>query len=409
MDSGQGSCGRQGPGLSHNLEARLDVKRRAGPQVVCHFVRFVPEKRPNLPAWRDFAFGSPKETGKNRDFWGLTAGTGLALSLSESLTSVSFEILFKRYFGVVVAVCVAFAAYLQAAGISSLLSAALVSETPPALPALPALPEIVVPQFTAMPIIDRNPFDSITGPLHDKPEDKILEEEKKKPLEITDPLSAPVCTGIQVFIVTESTDPLWSFAAVQGPGETAPSLRRVGDTIGTAKVAYIGFNPRSLHPALWLEGDSLCQASMFGDPEPPPPPAAEPAAEAPAPEGDAGRGMDPDLKSKIKRISETELEVDRSAVDKILENQADLMKSARIVPEQKDGKVVGIRLFGVRPETLLGQLGLANGDRLERINGFDMGSPEKALEAYARLRTAESLTLEVNRRGKPTKINIKIK
>jgi len=149
---------------------------------------------------------------------------------------------------------------------------------------------------------------------------------------------------------------------------------------------------------------------MFGDPEPPPPPptAAAPAEPAPAPEGEAGRGVDPELKSKIKRISETELEVDRSAVDKILENQAELMKSARIVPEQKDGKVVGIRLFGVRPDTLLGQLGLANGDRLESINGFDMGSPEKALEAYARLRTAESLTVKVNRRGKPTTINIKI-
>lgn len=337
---------------------------------------------------------------------------GLALSLpARASLPVSFEILFKRYFGVVVAVCVAFAAYLQAAGISSLLSAALASETPPALPALPALPEVVTTLPTATPIIDRNPFDSVTGPLHEQPEDEVAEEEKKKPLEVTDPLSAPMCAGIQVFIVTESTDPLWSFAAVQGPGETGPSLRRVGDTIGTSKVAYIGFNPRTLHPSLWLESDTLCQASMFGDPEPPPV-VATPATEVVpvAAEGDAaGRGMDPELKSKIRRISETELEVDRSAVDKILENQADLMKSARIVPEQKDGKVVGIRLFGVRPETLLGQLGLANGDRLERINGFDMGSPEKALEAYARLRTAESLTLEVNRRGKPTKISINIK
>lgn len=323
---------------------------------------------------------------------------------------MSVEILFKRYFGVIVAACVALAAYLQAAGISHLLSAALSSDAPPALPALPPLPEIVVPHFTAAPIIDRNPFDSVTGPLHDKPEDELTAEEEKKPLEITDPLSAPMCAGIQVFIVTESTDPLWSFAAVQGPGETGPSLRRVGDTIGTGKVAYIGYNPLTLHPSLWIEGDSLCQASMFGDPEPPPPAAPAPEAEpAPAAEPDGGRGIDAELKSKIKRISETELEVDRSAVDKILENQADLMKSARIVPEQKDGKVVGIRLFGVRPETLLGQLGLANGDRLETINGFDMGSPEKALEAYARLRTAGSLTLKVNRRGKPTTINIKIK
>ena len=69
------------------------------------------------------------------------------------------------------------------------------------------------------------------------------------------------------------------------------------------------------------------------------------------------------------------------------------MRQARIVPEQENGKVVGIRLFGVRPDTLLGMLGMENGDRLQNINGFDMTSPEKALEAYARLRTADHLTV----------------
>jgi len=82
-----------------------------------------------------------------------------------------------------------------------------------------------------------------------------------------------------------------------------------------------------------------------------------------------------------------------------LENQAELMKSARLAPETKDGKVLGIRLFGIKPDTLLGSLGLQNGDRLESINGFNMGSPEKALEAYARLRTASQLDVTVNRRG----------
>ena len=105
------------------------------------------------------------------------------------------------------------------------------------------------------------------------------------------------------------------------------------------------------------------------------------------------RGAPPvpaEIADKIQKISETEFQVDRSVVDKILENQAQLMRSARIVPEQKDGKIVGIRLFGIRPDTLLGTLGLQNGDRLEQINGFDMASPEKALEAYARLRTARA-------------------
>ena len=72
-------------------------------------------------------------------------------------------------------------------------------------------------------------------------------------------------------------------------------------------------------------------------------------------------------------------------------------------------KVVGIRLFGVRPDTLLGTLGMENGDRLEKINGFDMTSPESALEAYARLRTADKLTVSLNRRGQETNVDYNIK
>jgi general secretion pathway protein C len=85
------------------------------------------------------------------------------------------------------------------------------------------------------------------------------------------------------------------------------------------------------------------------------------------------------------------------------------MKTARIVPEQKDGKTVGIRLLNIRPDTLLGKLGLQNGDVLRTINGFDMTSPEKALEAYAKLRTAPEITIGVNRGDKPTNIVFNIK
>jgi general secretion pathway protein C len=116
-----------------------------------------------------------------------------------------------------------------------------------------------------------------------------------------------------------------------------------------------------------------------------------------------------EISDKIQKVSETEFNVDRSVIDNVLENQAQLMRSARIVPEQKDGKTVGIRLFGIRQDTLLGTLGMQNGDRLEKINGFDMASPEKALEAYARLRTATSLTVNLTRRGKPLTIEYQIK
>src|SRR5690606_18519979 len=120
--------------------------------------------------------------------------------------------------------------------------------------------------------------------------------------------------------------------------------------VGDRKVAYIGFNPLEASPAVWLEGPSLCQSLMFVEqPTPRPAAAATPAPSSePTPPTGGPSAVDPDIKSRIQKVSDTEFNIDRGVVDKILENQAELMKSARIVPEQKDGQVVGIRLFGVR-------------------------------------------------------------
>lgn len=324
---------------------------------------------------------------------------------------VNIEVLFKKYFYVGVGVLVAACAYLQAAGLSDLarsfLSPAL-GRTPSPSPLL-GLASLARPSVRA--IHERNPFDSVTGPLFPAP----VEEAPVAAVEPTfdNPLLVPACAGVEVLILTESEDPLWSFAALTGPTEKAPVLRRVGDKLGTQTVAYIGHNPATGSPTVWLESNTLCQAALFG--VVPPPAAAAAPAEEPAADAAAAappttaRALDPEIASKIRKISDTEFEVDRSAIDKILDNQAELMRSARIVPETKDGQTIGVRLFGIRPETLLGQLGLVNGDRLETINDFNMASPEKALEAYARLRTANSLKVQVNRRGKPTTIDLKIK
>jgi len=324
---------------------------------------------------------------------------------------VTFDLLLKKYFLGVVLAFVALAAYFQAAGVTQLIGAAFsgpVANAPPSRALAAAAPTTTHERPTADAIIARNPFDSVTGPLN---AEKITLEDVpvpgKSPVDNSDPLSAPVCDAPTVFIVTESHDPLWSVAALQAPGDPRPRMHRVGDDVGGKKVEFIGYNPRENTPAVWLSsGSTLCQAMLFKtQPVLPAAPAAAAAAPPPPPPPSGGPNPVPaDIASKIQRISDTEFNIDRSVVDKILENQAELMKSARIVPETKDGKVLGIRLFGIRPETLLGTLGLQNGDRLESINGFNMGSPEKALEAYARLRTASQLDVTVNRRGAPVSI-----
>jgi general secretion pathway protein C len=272
---------------------------------------------------------------------------------------------------------------------------------------------------SAAAILGRNPFDSITGPLDGKkielPDPTPVIEETNR-----DPYDDPDCDAAKALLIVASDDPQWSFAALVGP-DGKSQLRRVGDEINGHTVQYIGdmrseeqkqTGKREIYDRVWLQATSggRCQIRIGGK-------APVKAVAAAPPPGDAAAGAGKGKKSKvpseiadkIKKISETEFNVERSAIDAILENQGELMKSARIVPEKEGDKVVGIRLFGIRPDSLLGTLGLENGDRLSSINGFEMSDPQKALEAYSKLKTADHLTVAVNRHGKPVNIDFNIK
>jgi general secretion pathway protein C len=319
--------------------------------------------------------------------------------------------LLKRHFWAVILGLVAVAAFFDAQGIMHVVGANLGADeaelsAPPLAARLPAAPGSATPHaLSADPILSRNPFDSVTGPLNlPPPEPDAGAAPVVATIDYSNPYGAPDCEGVQVLIIAASPDPDWSFAALETPQDKGKSLlRRRGGDVGGKTVKFIGWD------RVWMaNGTQLCQSTMF---KPPPMPSASAAAAAPPPPppgGGAGAVSD-DIKNGIQKKGPNEYDIDRGVVDKILENQAELMRQARIVPEQENGKVVGIRLFGVKPETLLGTLGMENGDRLEKINGFDMASPEKALEAYARLRTADHLTVSINRRGQEQNLDYNIK
>ncbi|MFO0607076.1 MAG: hypothetical protein U0324_28140 [Polyangiales bacterium] len=104
--------------------------------------------------------------------------------------------------------------------------------------------------------------------------------------------------------------------------------------------------------------------------------------------------------TSLRRRGDGTFLVSRHFVDATLENQASLMRSTRIMPVRRDGRVVGVQVYGVRPDGLLAQLGLRNGDILTHVNDFEIASPDRCLEAYARLRNTDRLTLSFERAGR---------
>lgn len=147
---------------------------------------------------------------------------------------------------------------------------------------------------------------------------------------------------------------------------------------------------------------STASASATSEPAKP----ATPPATSDAPDDDEAR-LQEALRS-IREISPLEHAVSRKAADAVLESQGALLRSARFVPFEQNGKVVGFRVFGVRPDGLLGRLGFQNGDRIERVLGKPITTPEQALDFYGAARTAKVIDVDLVRAGAPARLLVRI-
>jgi general secretion pathway protein C len=302
----------------------------------------------------------------------------------------------------------AVAAYFQASGIATLVGSAI---APPTLATakrrLPRTSNDSEEEPSGKAILARNPFDSVTGPLSSEARG---ESAPARPPAPSDPLAVPKCEGVRVDATTESDDPYWSIAVIQGPKEPRGRVRRVGMRVAERTVAYIGFNPKKKSPAVWLSSEQgLCQSLLFDAAKKPPPPAAKRPPRPPPRKRPGAPPLAKSISDKIRALGDRRYAIDRSVVDVIVRDYSKLMRGVTVKPVLDKGRVAGLRIGRVLPSSLLGKLGLKNGDVLRSINGFPLSSPEKALQAYARLRTASEIEIVLDRGGKPTSIDLQIR
>jgi general secretion pathway protein C len=257
-------------------------------------------------------------------------------------------------------------------------------------------------------ILARNIFDSTTGPLWPPPADDVdLSPEPEDEDFVPDPKNPPPpCEGSKVKLLASiysDSAPEWSFASLS-TGSESPLLYRSDGEVEGYKILAVYPKAVYLRPS----GGKACSLLMFGQEasssatppvaslrnEPPPNSAFERGR------GSTGGLSNEEMDQNINRVSDTKFTIQRGLIDKVLANQAALMRSARIVPHEQNGQVEGVKLYGIRRNSLLGKLGLQNGDLLRSINGYDMTSPDSALEAYSRLRSADNLSVSIQRRRK---------
>lgn len=181
--------------------------------------------------------------------------------------------------------------------------------------------------------------------------------------------------GNHYLIDTATETCLWVVATANKPGAIRVSCRLLRDNVEEARP----------HIA-WVE--EL------------PEPAADPRGRSVASRRPRDRSFDTQrIAESIRRIGESEFEIDRDFLDYVLQNPARRGRGARIVPSIKDGAANGFKLYAIRPGSIYAALGLKNGDTVHAVNGHSLASPDKALEVYIAVREADEVRIELTRRG----------
>lgn len=281
-----------------------------------------------------------------------------------------------------VAASVGFAAH----GLAALLASVTAPNLPPSVLASPPPP----PEKTASPLLVHKASDS-TRPAFT--------------LQAMSPSGPPgACGAITVHAIVQSSDHDWSFASLQTKDEHL--LARKGARFAGREVAFVG------RETVWLADPAgqVCRVDLAT-----PLDTATPEPRTPAQVGAKGaarpaaRPVDPEIARGIRATSPTSYDIDRATFERILTSTAELMGDVRIGPDGAGGKVGGMKLSHLRQGSVLGLVGLKEGDRLDAINGIDLTSPEAGLEAYAKLRLAPHIVLKMTRDARPMELQYDVR
>ncbi|HVR62970.1 MAG TPA: type II secretion system protein GspC [Polyangia bacterium] len=298
------------------------------------------------------------------------------------------ETLLRKYLWVIDLVVIALSAMFGARATATIIESSLTRGLPPpakraARPVGSTMPTVYTKQTEE--ILKRNMFCSTCPPIlggKDPPPQAI----DLTPQRTTLPLRL-----LAIMFAPAPVDPRWSMAIIRDNDEKSAGPYAIGSTIREATITDIE------ETRVDLDVHGRKEYLELIDKGGPTAPGAAPAAAAPA--APASDPLMAEMEKGVKKINENTYDVQRGTVDSLLGNMSVLSRAARIVPEIKDGKPAGFRLFSVRPDGPFAKIGFQNGDVISSINGLDMSSPDKALEVYTKLRSASHLSVAMERNG----------
>ncbi len=224
-------------------------------------------------------------------------------------------------------------------------------------------------------VVERNLFNTKTG---GDQQPKKLDLETLKPTDLKLKL-----------LGTVSGNKKDTYAVIEEVGGRQQNLYRVGDTIQSATLKTILrekviLNVNGEDQILGIEKDSgSSEASNY-----------------------SRRSKATTLNRKDAALENITLK--RSQIETAVQDINSLMKQVRIRPHFTNGEPDGLRLTGIRPDSIFYRMGLKSGDVITGVDGENIVSVDDALKLYQSLQSSENVKLELKRMGrsKTLKYNI---
>lgn len=306
------------------------------------------------------------------------------------------ELFFRKYFWVVNLVFLLAASYFSAKTVNTFLGGALAPKpdaNPPPTTGASALAAGVQKVGLSAEAVSK-----VTGIELPKPEEKAAEETAPALPDIT--TQDPVKSGLRVRLIGTmvANRPEWSMANIEDVVSHEATVYMVGDKIQNAEVLEI----ERLRVIINNNGRKEYIDSEAGNGETAVAPHPAVASAAPPP-GNTAPPPASGVGAGIKETGADTYEIPKEEINKALGNLNDIAMQARIVPAFKDGVATGFKLFSIRPDSLYTKIGIQNGDIIRRINGYEINSPDKALEVYTKLKESTRIEIEVDRNGSPVR------
>lgn len=204
-------------------------------------------------------------------------------------------------------------------------------------------------------------------------------------------------------------------AIIEAPGQPGgQAIYQLGDTIQQATLVEIRPDcvvferAKKQRETVCFQQDSAPsttpQTSQSVAPAQPQRTAAAPSTAMPLPTpsraGEAGG---------VVQVDPSTWRLSRSLLLEHFANVGSLSSQANITPYFLQGQQQGFRLSQLKPNSVLQQIGLTEGDVLQKVNGLDIHSPQEALQAYQQLQSENTVRVNILRNNRPTTLTYELR